>query len=214
MKLNFVTSYDFVMLVRRLLIEMTMLHAKWLQRIWSWTYLIPGLPFPHFLPPGQTIPIKLIPLDKWSPTNSNLMDKWSLKIWTLYFRIPKACTPGQLEYSRDHLSRGTKLVGDHLSMATKFFGTLCPWWPNWLGPVVTEGTINWGPIVGDQMSGDHMRLGPNVLVLHRPVSNKTSDIPAPMLCNENLSALANLIFCRRVIEMAVYNSVVLQKWDH
>ena len=117
------------------------------------------------------------------------------------------------EYSRDRLFRGTidwgsffhgdQILGDHLSMGIKLVGTVCP-----------EGPINWGPIVGDQMSGDHMRLGPNVSVLHRPVSNKTSDIPAPMLCNENLSALANLIFCRRVIEMAVYNSVVLQKWDH
>ena len=25
-----------------------------------------------------------------------------------------------------------------------------------------EGPINWGPIVGDQMSGDRMRLGPNL----------------------------------------------------
>ena len=132
----------------------------------------------------------LVPLDKWSATN-------------LVPVHPHSLSPRQMEYSSDHFSRGTK-----------FWGTICPWRPNCLGTVFPEGPINWGPIVGDQMSGDHMRLGPNVLVLHRPVSNKTSDIPAPMLCNENLSALANLIFCRRVIEMAVYNSVVLQKWDH
>jgi hypothetical protein len=41
-------------------------------------------------------------------------------------------------------------------------GTICPWGLNWLGTVCPEGPINWGPIVGDQMSGDHMRLGPNV----------------------------------------------------
>ena len=33
---------------------------------------------------------------------------------------------------------------------------------NWLGTVCREGPINWGPIMGDQMSGDHMCLGPNV----------------------------------------------------
>ena len=45
---------------------------------------------------------------------------------------------------------GTELVGDHLSRGTK-------------------GPINWGQIVGDQMSGDHMCLGPNV-------SQPTSDV--------------------------------------
>ena len=36
------------------------------------------------------------------------------------------------------------------------------WGLNWLGTVCPEEPINWGPIVGDQMSGDHMCLGPNV----------------------------------------------------
>ena len=57
---------------------------------------------------------------------------------------------------------GTKLVGDHMSTGTEFLGTICPWGQNWLGTVCPEGPINWGPIVGDQMSGDHMCLGPNV----------------------------------------------------
>jgi hypothetical protein len=57
---------------------------------------------------------------------------------------------------------GTKLAGDHLSMGTEFLGGICPWGPNWLGTVCPEGPINWGPIVGDQMSGVPMRLGPNV----------------------------------------------------
>ena len=53
-----------------------------LQRIWSRTPLIPGLPVPHFLspwtndphkidPPGQTVPIKFSP-QKFGP-----QDKWS-----------------------------------------------------------------------------------------------------------------------------------------
>ena len=33
---------------------------------------------------------------------------------------------------------------------------------NWLETAFREGPINWGPIMGDQMSGDHMCLGPNV----------------------------------------------------
>ena len=103
---------------------------------------------------GPRLPV---PLDKWSPTNSVLMDKWSAKIWSpltngpqpirsLYFLIPSYCPPGQTEYSGDHLSMGTKLVGDHLSMVT-----VCPKEP-----------INWGPIVGNQKFGDYMRLGLNV----------------------------------------------------
>ena len=45
----------------------------------------------------------------------------------------------------DQLSRGTNCLGDHLSMGTKWAGTVC----------------SWGPIVGDQMSGDRMGSGPN-----------------------------------------------------
>ena len=56
----------------------------------------------------------------------------------------------------------TELVGDHLSRGTKFLGTICPRGQNWLGTVCPEGPINSGPIVGDQMSRDHMCLGPNV----------------------------------------------------
>ena len=136
--------------------------------IWS-----PDSRSPNSCPPGQTILIKLIPLDKWSPSNSIPLDKWSPNIWSPwtngpqpiwspYFWIPTVCPSGQKECSRDYLSRGTKLVGDHLSRVTKFFGTICPWGLNWLGTVCPKGSINWGPIVWDQMSGDHMCLGPNV----------------------------------------------------
>lgn len=43
-----------------------------------------------------------------------------------------------------------------------FLGTICPWGLNWLGTVCPEVPINWGPIVRDQMSGDHICLGPKV----------------------------------------------------
>ena len=55
-------------------------------------------------------------------------------IWSPDFRFPTSCPPGQ-------------------TIPIKL---------NWLGTVCPEGPINWGPIVGDQMSGDHMCLGPNV----------------------------------------------------
>ena len=70
--------------------------------------------------------------------------------------------PGQMKYSKDHLSREIKFVEDHFSMGTEFLGTICPWGLNWLGTVCPEGPINWGPIVANQISRDHMRLGPNV----------------------------------------------------
>ena len=47
-------------------------------------------------------------------------------------------------------------------MGTKLLGTICPWGLNWFGTVCPQGPINWGPIAGDQVSGDHMRLGSNV----------------------------------------------------
>ena len=112
----------------------------------------PQLPVPHFLspwtnnphkidPPGQMVPIRFGPRGQMVPNS------------------PTACPPGQMEYSRDHLSRRTKLVWDHLSMGIEFLGTNSPWGLNWLGTVCPEGPINWGP---DQMSRDHMRFGTNV----------------------------------------------------
>ena len=53
------------------------------------------------------------------------------------------------------------------SLWTNWLGTICPGRPNFWGPFVHGdrigwGPINWGPVVGDQMSRDHMCLGPNV----------------------------------------------------
>ena len=87
------------------------------------------------------------------------MDKSSPPIRSMYFRISTACPSGQTEYSRDHLSWGAKLVEDHLSMGIKFSGIICPWRRSWLGTDYLEGLTNWGPIEGNQMSRDHMRLG-------------------------------------------------------
>ena len=93
----------------------------------------------------------------WSPKIQPLWTNGPQPIWSPYSRISAACPSGQTEYSRDHLSGGIKLVGDHLSMGPKFLRIICPWGLNWLQTVCAEGPINWG-----QMSGDHMRLRPNV----------------------------------------------------
>ena len=55
------------------------------------------------------------------------------------------CLSRGTNFLGDHLSMGTNCLGDHLSMGTKWAGTVC----------------SWGPIVGDQMSGDWMGSGPN-----------------------------------------------------
>ena len=107
------------------------------------THLVPNAYGPRIFGPHNWSQNWLVPLDKQTPTNSVPMDKWSPKIqspWTngpqpirsLYFRIPIACLPGQTEYSRDHLSRGTKLVEDHLSMGTELVGDRLSWRTNQL----------------------------------------------------------------------------------
>ena len=111
----------------------------------SQTHMVPGHLVPHnwfsgqmvpnhFSPHGQMVPQNLVPMDKWSPTNLVPLEKWSLEY--------SVCPGGKLWWFG---SMGTKLVGDHLSMGTKFLGTICPW----------------GQEVGDRKSGDQMGLGPN-----------------------------------------------------
>ena len=112
-----------------------------LRRIWSQTHLIPGLRIPNFLSPWTNNPLKIDPpgqrvlMEKWSPKVWSPWTNGPQPIWSPHFRIPTACPPIQMEYSSDHLSRGTKLVVDHLSIETRFPGTICPWEPNWLGTV-------------------------------------------------------------------------------
>ena len=151
-----------------------------MQCIWWRTHLIPGLPVPHFLSPwtnnphkidphGQLVSIKFGPHEQMVPQNLVPLDKWSPTNLVHVILDPHTCPSGQTEYSRDHLSRETKYR----------LGTICIWglnfWdhlsmgPNWLGTVCPEGPIIWGPHCGVQMSGDHMRLGPNLsqpILLH------------------------------------------------
>ena len=68
-------------------------------------------------------------------------------IWSPDFRIPTACPPGQMEYSRDHLSR-----------RPNWLGTICPWGPNF-GGLFVHGTelvclfVQWDKLIGDQLWG-------------------------------------------------------------
>ena len=62
---------------------------------------------------------------KWSPTNLVPLDKWSLE----YSVCPWGQAVGIQKYG-DQIGwgpnwLGTKLVGDHLSMGTKFLWTNC-----------------------------------------------------------------------------------------
>ena len=104
-------------------------------------------------PPGETNPIKSIPLDKLSPTNSVAKDRWSQTfepqpIRFSHFLIPTACLPGQRnilgticlrgpmvgdQIFGDYLSTGTELVEDCLSRGTNKLGTYC------------GGSNVWGP---------------------------------------------------------------------
>ena len=66
---------------------------------------------PKICPHRQIVPQNLIPLAKWSPTNS-----------VPIFFDPYSLSPGQTEYSRDHLSMGDQIFVDRPSMRTKLDG--------------------------------------------------------------------------------------------
>ena len=124
-------------------------HQPWLRRIWSQTTYGPPLPvyldkpFPLMWSPWKKGPHKI--RSPWT----NGPQKFGLpgQMVPNQFgpRILTACPSGQTEYSRNHLYKGTKLVGDHLNMGTKFLGTICPGGPINRGPNVWEpyafGTI-------------------------------------------------------------------------
>ena len=105
-----------------------------LRLIWSRTHLVPGLLVPHFLFPWTKLSPKIWspwtngPQPIWSPWTNGPHQIWSpwtngpQPIWSPYFQIITACPPGQTEYSKDHLSRETKLVGDYLTIGTNFWG--------------------------------------------------------------------------------------------
>merc|ERR1719266_1209562 len=114
------------------------------------------------------VPQNSVPMDKWSPTNLVPLDKWSpanLVPWTngpQKFGPPGQMVPNQFG---PHISKSSQPVPMDKQ---NILGTICPGGQNWLGTVCPEGPINWGPIVGDQMSGDHICLGINVSQLIMP----------------------------------------------
>ena len=66
------------------------------------------------------------------------------------------------QIGRGPFVQGDQIVEDRLSRGTKLAGDQIGWGLNWLGTICPGGPIYWGPNLGDQMSGDQMRLGPNV----------------------------------------------------
>ena len=120
----------------------------------------------HFVPntygPRTFGPHQLVPLDKRSPTNSVPLDKWSPKIWSSWTNGPHPIWSPKFKSSHLVPLDKRSILGTICLGGQSWLGTICPGGQNWLGTVYPEGPINWGPIVGDQMSGDHMCLGPNV----------------------------------------------------
>ena len=137
------------------------------------THLIPGLPVPLFLSLWTNDLQQIDPLDKRSPSNSVPMDKWSPKLWSLWTNGPNQfgpCTsrsPQLVPLDKPNIlgticPGGPNWLGTICPWGTIFLQTISPWGLNWLGTVWPEGPIHWGPIVEDQMSGDHIHLRPNV----------------------------------------------------
>ena len=118
-------------------------------------------------PPGQTIPIKLIPLDNRSPWK-NGPPKFGPpgQIVPNQFGPHISGSPEQTKYSSDHLSSRTKFVGDHFLREPNWLGAfvwgLNFWDPfvnglNWLGTVCPEGPINWEPnVLGLNVRGPNL----------------------------------------------------------
>ena len=101
--------------------------------IWSPDFRSPT-PCSH----GQMVPQNFVPLDKWSPTNLVTLDKWS----------PSNLVSNQFGPCISRASQPVPLDKKNI------LGTICPWGLNWLGTIYPEGPIYWGPIVGNQVSGN------------------------------------------------------------
>ena len=105
----------------------------------------------------------MVPLGKWSLTNwvPSILDPHSLSAWTeRTFWGP--FIQGDL-IGWGPFVHGDQILGDHRFMGIELVGNC-----------LSRGINKLGPIVGDQMSGDHMRLGPNV---SQPISLLASRPP-------------------------------------
>ena len=89
----------------------------------------------QFVPPGQMVP-RVFQLSRGAGCGN-------LEIWGPNWLGP--FVQGD-QHFREHLSRGTGFDGDHLSWGINFMGIFCPG----------------GQKEGDQKSGDHMVLLPNL----------------------------------------------------
>ena len=132
------------------------------------------------------VPKNSVPLDKRSPTYLVPLDKCSQKFGPPGKMVPNqfgaliSGSPQPVLLDKQNIQR-TICPGGPNWLGTEFLGTICPWGMNWLATICPEGPINRGPIVGDQMSGDHLGLGPNVsqprkVPLTKQACDRTSNI--------------------------------------
>ena len=92
--------------------------------IWS-----PDFRSPTSCPPGQKIPMKSIPLDKWSPANLVPLDKWSPTQFGPHIYV----SPQPVPLDKRNIL-GTICLG-----GPNWLGTLCPGGPNCLGTICPRG---------------------------------------------------------------------------
>ena len=134
------------------------LKVIWLHHIWS-----PDFRSPTSCPPGQTILIKSVPMDKWTPTNLVLIDKWSPKMWSPTNSVHLIPDPHNLSPWTNRIFLGPFVQADQISWGPYVHGDQIIWdhlsmWTELVGDYLSRGTNK----LGDQMSMVHMRLGPNV----------------------------------------------------
>ena len=101
---------------------------KRLQRIWSQTYLIPGLPVPNFLSPWTNNPHLIDPSRQMVPWKNGPQN----------YGPPRQMVPNQF---------GPSISGSPQTVPLgklNILGTICPGKPNWLGTICTLGSNFWG----------------------------------------------------------------------
>ena len=102
---------------------------KRLQRIWSQTHLIPGLPVANLLSPWTNNPHLIDPFRQMVPWKNGPQN----------FGPPRQMVPNQFG---PHISGSPQTVPlDKLNI----LGTICPGDPNWLEIICTLGPNLWGP---------------------------------------------------------------------
>ena len=152
----------------------------------------------HFVPnpPGQTMPIKLIPLDKWSSTNLVPMDKWSP--WTNGPHgqmVPNQFGPRISGSLQPVLLDKPNILGTICLGGPSRLGTICPWGPKFWGP-----SVHGDQSIRDQISRDHMR--------HSHITSQTNwsilNFRLPLKLN---MVLTPLLLVMRVVSLPISKTI-------